>query len=192
VRIPGHIGRILGSYLHDIFQPRHSSFIAMTQIENYILQPCLTDSIYVTFWVFLFNFHEYVPMGVIDVYFVGNVAKVPCWRDVTNYIWTLCPSICFLLPASIRLLSFVDFFRIGCTTVLLMGVAPEAIAESFGYRLKKIEKPASYSFSHHLLTLFAFVVDFSPLYIASPRVEDEVNLCFLTDIFLFPAHFSFF
>jgi hypothetical protein len=25
----------------------------------------------------------------------------------------------------------------------------------------------------------------------SPRVEDEVNLCFLTDIFLFPAFFIF-
>jgi hypothetical protein len=70
-----------------------------------------------------------------------------------------------------------------------MGVAPEAIAESFGYRLKKIDKPAPYSFSHHLSPLFAFAVDFSPLYIASPRVEDEVNLFFLTDIFLFPALF---
>jgi hypothetical protein len=49
VRIPGHTGRILGSYLHDIFQPRHSSFVTMTQLENYISQPCLTDSIYVIF-----------------------------------------------------------------------------------------------------------------------------------------------
>jgi lysozyme family protein len=49
-----------------------------------------------------------------------------------------------------------------------MGVALEAIAETFGYRLKKIDKPAPYSFSHHLSTLFAFAVDFSPLYIASP------------------------
>jgi hypothetical protein len=78
VRIPGHSGRILGSYLHDIFQPRHSSFVAMTQLENHMSQPCLTDSIYVIFRVILFNFHEYLPMGVIDVYFVGNVAKVPC------------------------------------------------------------------------------------------------------------------
>jgi hypothetical protein len=49
VRIPGRTGRILGSYLHDIFQPRHSSFIAMTQLENHILQPCLTVSIYKIF-----------------------------------------------------------------------------------------------------------------------------------------------
>jgi hypothetical protein len=46
VRIPGHTGWILGSYLHDIFQPRHSSFVMMTQLENHISQPCLTDSIF--------------------------------------------------------------------------------------------------------------------------------------------------
>jgi hypothetical protein len=56
VRIPGHTGRILGSYLRDIFQPRHSSFVAMTQLENFISQPCLTESIYATFQVILFNF----------------------------------------------------------------------------------------------------------------------------------------
>jgi hypothetical protein len=50
-----------------------------------------------------------------------------------------------------------------------MGVAPEAIAEMD----------------------FSFAMDFSPFYVASPRVEDEVNLCFLTDIFLFPALASF-
>jgi hypothetical protein len=49
VRIPGHTGRILGLYLHDIFQPRHSSFVAMMQLENHILQHCLTISIYKTF-----------------------------------------------------------------------------------------------------------------------------------------------
>jgi hypothetical protein len=72
VRILGHIGRILGSYLRDILQPRHSSLVAMTQLENYILRPCLTDSIYVIFRVILFNFHEYLPMGVINVFF--------CWQ----------------------------------------------------------------------------------------------------------------
>jgi hypothetical protein len=49
VRISGHTGRILGSYLRAIFQPRHSSFVAMTQLENYISQPCLIDLIYVIF-----------------------------------------------------------------------------------------------------------------------------------------------
>jgi hypothetical protein len=49
----------------------------MTQLKNYISQPCLTDSIYAICRVILFNFQEYLPMGVIDLYFVGNVAKVP-------------------------------------------------------------------------------------------------------------------
>jgi hypothetical protein len=42
VRVPGHIGRILGSYLRDLFQSRHSSFVAMTQLENHMSQPGLT------------------------------------------------------------------------------------------------------------------------------------------------------
>jgi hypothetical protein len=49
VRIPGHTGRIPGSYLRDIFQPRHSSFVAMTQLENHISLPCFTESIYASF-----------------------------------------------------------------------------------------------------------------------------------------------
>jgi hypothetical protein len=32
----GHAGRILGSYLHDLLQSRHSSFVTMTQLENHI------------------------------------------------------------------------------------------------------------------------------------------------------------
>jgi hypothetical protein len=46
VRIPGHTGRILGSYLRDVFQPRHSSFVVMTQLENRMSHPCLTVSMY--------------------------------------------------------------------------------------------------------------------------------------------------
>jgi hypothetical protein len=49
VRIPGHTGRILGSYLRDIFQSRHSSFVMMTQPENYMSQPCLTVPAYKIF-----------------------------------------------------------------------------------------------------------------------------------------------
>jgi hypothetical protein len=164
VRIPGHTWRILGSYLRDIFQPRHSSFVAMTQLENYILQPCLTDLIYVIFWVTFFNFHEYLPMGVVNVYFAGNVAKVP---------------------------SFCRFLSIGCATALPMGVASEAIAEIFGYRLKRIDKLASYTSSCIICRLYSPLTGFSPLCtLQAPRVEDEVNLCVLTDIFLF--HVSFF
>jgi hypothetical protein len=42
MRILGHTGQILGSYLHDIFQSWHLSFVVMTQLENHMLQPCLT------------------------------------------------------------------------------------------------------------------------------------------------------
>jgi hypothetical protein len=52
VCISGHTGRIMGSYLHDIFQSRHSSFIAMTQLEDHMLQPCLTVSAYEIFGLF--------------------------------------------------------------------------------------------------------------------------------------------
>jgi hypothetical protein len=52
VRIPGHTGRILGSYLRDIFQSWHSSFVAMTQLENLMSQPCLTVSAYEIFGLF--------------------------------------------------------------------------------------------------------------------------------------------
>jgi hypothetical protein len=52
VRILVHTGRILGSYLHDVFQPRHSSFVAMMQLENHMSQPCLTVSMYQIFGLF--------------------------------------------------------------------------------------------------------------------------------------------
>jgi hypothetical protein len=70
VRIPGYTGRSLGSYLRDIFQSRHSNFVAMTQLENHMSQPCLTESIYANFRVILFNFYEYFPMGVIKCLFL--------------------------------------------------------------------------------------------------------------------------
>jgi hypothetical protein len=78
VRIPGHTGRILGSYLHDIFQPWNSSFVAMTELENHMSQPCLTDGIYKIFELQLLTSHKYLPMGAIDLYFVDNVVEVRC------------------------------------------------------------------------------------------------------------------
>jgi hypothetical protein len=54
-----------------------------------------------------------------------------------------------------------------------MGVAPEAIAKNFGYRLKRIDKFAPYTSAD-----FAFFrIDFPSAFVASPRVEDKVNLC---------------
>jgi hypothetical protein len=142
VRIPGHTGWILGSYLHDIFQPRHSSFVAMTQLENYISQPCLTESIYASFRVIL-NFLWIPPDGSSQC-FADDVAKVP-----------------LLFP-------FCQLISIGCATALPMGVAPEAIAEIFGYRLKRLFKFAPctssriiYWFSH-FLNGFSFCVRCKP------------------------------
>jgi hypothetical protein len=88
--------------------------------------------------------------------------------------------------------SFCRLLSIGCATALPMGVAPEAIAKKFGYRLKKIDRPAPYISSRDICRLYSPFQLFSPSYDASPRVEDEVNLCFLIDIFLSPALFSFF
>jgi hypothetical protein len=137
--------------------------------ELYILQPCLTDSIYVIFQVFLSNFHEYLPMRVINVYF--------CWQ----------------CSQSSLLFSFCRLLSIGCATALPMGVAPEAIAEIFGYRLKRIDKPASYTSSCIICRLYSPLQWISPLcMLQAPRVKDEVNLRVLTDIVLFPVPFSLF
>jgi hypothetical protein len=87
--------------------------------------------------------------------------------------------------------SFCRLLSIGCATALPMGVAPEAIAEIFGYRLKKIDRPVPYVSSYDIHRHYSPFQLFFPSYDASPRVKDEVNLCFLIDIFLSPA-LSFF
>jgi hypothetical protein len=72
VRIPGHTGRILGSYLHDIFQSWHSSFVAMMQLENHTLQPCLTVSALKIFELFNLDLYKFPPDGsncAIQVFF---------------------------------------------------------------------------------------------------------------------------
>jgi hypothetical protein len=43
VRIPGHTGWIPGSYLHD--KSRHSSVVAIMQLENRMSQSYLTKNI---------------------------------------------------------------------------------------------------------------------------------------------------
>jgi hypothetical protein len=122
----------------------HSSFVAMTQLENYISQPCLTESIYATFWVILFNFYEYLPMGVINVYFL------------------------LAMQPKFLALFFCRLISIGCVTALPMGVAPEAIAEIFGYRLKRIDKFVPYTSSRincwfcSLLNRFSLCVHCKP------------------------------
>jgi hypothetical protein len=128
VRIPGHTGRILVSYLHDIFQPRHSSFVAMTQLENHISQPCLTVSIYKTFKLSFATLINSSRWEYSIFYFVDNVVEAHFWwntTDCTKTIWA---------PTGSLFISFssAPFYRlpsIGCATALPMGVAPEAIAE---------------------------------------------------------------
>jgi hypothetical protein len=168
VRISGHTGRILGSYLRDIFQPRYSSFVAMTQLKNYISQPCLIESIYAIFRVILFNFYEYLPMGVINVYF--------CWQcSQSSLLFIFC-----------RLLS------IGCATALPMGVAPEAIAEIFGYRLKRIDKLAPYTSSCIICRFYSLLNGFFPYVRCKPPSQRRGKLVRLDRYFLILCSLLFF
>jgi hypothetical protein len=79
VCILGHTGLILGSYLRDIFQSRHSSFVAMTQLENHISQPCLTDPTHKIFGLFNLDDKNLPPDGsnaasrILFVFFVQNI-----------------------------------------------------------------------------------------------------------------------
>jgi hypothetical protein len=59
VHIPGHTGRIPGSYLHD--KSRHLSVVAITQLENLMSQSLLTDKIK-EFWIYI-NFFQVPPDG---------------------------------------------------------------------------------------------------------------------------------
>jgi hypothetical protein len=66
VRIPGHTGWILGSYLRDIFQSRHSSFVTMTQLKNHMSQPSLTVPVYKIFgFIQPWSIKNSLPMGVM-------------------------------------------------------------------------------------------------------------------------------
>jgi hypothetical protein len=69
-----------------------------------------------------------------------------------------------------------------------MGVALEAIAKKFGYRLKNMDKPVLYTSSCVICRLLAlFVMDSSSSNFASLQVKDKVNLCFFDKYFLFPT-----
>jgi hypothetical protein len=129
VHILGHTGQILGSYLHDIFQPRHSSFVAMTQLENHMSQPCLTVSILKIFELFNLDWYKLPFDGSNDAF-----------------------EIFFRLLCSIineKTLS-------GARPALPMGVAPKAIVEKtfFKYRLQYIVP----TFTHQIAALFDNIV----------------------------------
>jgi hypothetical protein len=76
VRILGHTGRILGSYLHD--KSRHSSFVAIMQLENLMSQSFLTDK--TKEFQSILTSPKYLPMGVVALYFVDYVVEV-CITD---------------------------------------------------------------------------------------------------------------
>jgi hypothetical protein len=81
VHLLGHTGRIPGSYLRD--KSRHSSFIAITQLENLMSQSFLTDKIK-EFRIILTS-PKYLPMGVVALYFVEYVVEV-CITDFLIFI----------------------------------------------------------------------------------------------------------
>jgi hypothetical protein len=84
------------------------------------------------------------------------------------------PSFCWLLP-------------IGCATALPMGVAPEAIAKNFGYRLKKIDRLVPYISSHNiLLTIVTFSIVL-PFLWRKPPSQRRGELVLFLDIFLSPT-----
>jgi hypothetical protein len=102
VHIPGHTGWILGSYLHDMFQSWHSSFVAMTQLENHMSQPCLTVLVLKIFGLFNLDYYRLPPDGSTDA--------------IRIFFRLLCSII------QVKISS-------GARPALTMGVAPEAIVE---------------------------------------------------------------
>jgi hypothetical protein len=100
----------------------------------------------------------------------------------------------FVLYYQLRLASFlfVDFFLIGCATALPMGVAPEAIAEIFGYRLKKIDKPAPYIPSRIICWLYSPLQWISPLFISQAPESKTRWTCASWQIFSYSLLFSLF
>jgi hypothetical protein len=98
-------------------------------------------------------------MGVINAYFVGNVAKVPCFF-------------------------FCRLLSIGCATALPMGVAPKAIAEIFGYRLKRIDKLAPYTSSCIICRLCSLLSGFFPYVRCKPPSRRRGELVRLDRYFL--------
>jgi hypothetical protein len=129
MRIPGHTGWILGSYLHDIFQPWHSSFVAMTQLENHMSQPCLTISILKIFGLLNLDWYKLPPDGS---------------NDASQIFFRLLCSIIHEKTSS------------GARPALPMGVAPEAIVKKnyFEYRLKYIVP----TFTHQIIALFYNII----------------------------------
>jgi hypothetical protein len=94
-----------------------------------------------------------------------------CWQCGQSSLLKRCDQLCLNLM-SINLFFITSFdsppffcrlLSIGCATALPIAVAPEAIAEIFGYRLKKIDKPVPYISSRVICRLYSPLQWISPL-----------------------------
>jgi hypothetical protein len=66
VRILGHAGRILRSYLHDLLRPRHSNIVAMMELENhdFVVSPVWLFQYPESSGCFSLTSRKSLPMGV--------------------------------------------------------------------------------------------------------------------------------
>jgi hypothetical protein len=112
VHILGHIGRILGSYLHDLLQSRHSSFVAMMQLENHNFN--------YSSLVWLFQCQQ-----LSSCFFNKSQISPDGSKTSSSLILSTMKSMNISISIWCSLLSS------GARPVLPMVVAPEAIVESF-------------------------------------------------------------
>jgi hypothetical protein len=123
VRIPGHTGWILGSYLYDMFQSWHSSFVAMMQLKNHTLQPCLTVGIYEIFKLFFLTL-IIAPDGSNQSLFHRQCSRssllMKCRRFCLNHLST---SWFFIIGFNSPSF-FCRLLSIGCTTSAPDGSSP--------------------------------------------------------------------
>jgi hypothetical protein len=112
MRILGHTGRILGSYLHDLLQSRHSNFVAMMQLENHNFN--------YSSLVWLFQYQK-----LLSCFFDKSQISPDGSKTSSSLILSTMKSV--TIPISSR--CFVS--SSGAQPVLPMVIAPEAIVKSF-------------------------------------------------------------
>jgi hypothetical protein len=94
----------------------------------------------------------------------------------------------FLLAMQPKFLAliFCWLLSIWCATALPMGVAPEAIAKKFGYRLNRIDKFAPYTSSRIICWFFSLLNGFSPCVRCKPPSRRQGKPMRLDRIFAYP------
>jgi hypothetical protein len=102
-------------------------------------------------------------MGVTDVLFCRQCSRsFLLTKNSQLYIHLAFINFFPLSPVSTSFRPFCRLLSIGCTTALPMGVAPEAIAKNFGYRLKRIGKFDPYTSSRIICWFCLLWNRFSP------------------------------